>query len=71
MTTFIYKTNKAVRLNEKFYELIKKEAELKSRSVAGQLEYWSKIGMTIEKTVNNEEIKKILEKAKLLLDNIK
>ncbi|MBY0379496.1 MAG: ParD-like family protein [Burkholderiales bacterium] len=63
MKSFVSKTNKAVRLNEDFYEFIKKEAGLKSRSVAGQLEHWSKIGMVIEKTMDNNEVGKILEQA--------
>lgn len=52
--------NSSVRLSTEVYELAKEVAELNQRSIAGQIEYWCRLGITLEKNSSQPEIKKLL-----------
>lgn len=41
---------KSVRISDAFYALLELEARLEHRSIAQQLEYWAKLGMTRSRT---------------------
>ncbi|MBP9742841.1 MAG: hypothetical protein KBD37_05735 [Burkholderiales bacterium] len=50
----------SVKLSMNFYELAKKAAEFNHRSIAGQVEYWCRLGYAIEKKSSQAEIEKLL-----------
>lgn len=54
------KLNRSVKLSDEFYELAKGHSELRHRSIASQIEYWSKLGIIMEKKFSDKEIEEFL-----------
>lgn len=54
------KLNRSVKLSDEFYELAKEHSELRNRSIASQIEYWSKLGIIMEKKFSDLEIEEFL-----------
>ena len=50
----------SLRIAPDIFELAKKKAEFSARSVAGQVEYGSKIGCVIEKKMSLNELEDIM-----------
>ena len=48
------------------YDYLKTFAELNKRSLAGQIEYWTKIGIATEKKFSHDEIQLLLNETKNL-----
>jgi hypothetical protein len=56
------KVNRNVRLSEEFYHYVKSFSELRNRSIASQIEYWTKLGIIMEENFDNKEISEYLNK---------
>jgi hypothetical protein len=56
------KKNRSIYVSEEFYQLIYELADRENRSMAGQLEYLSKIGITFEQQLTKQEIFEALDK---------
>lgn len=56
------KKNRSIYVSEDFYQLISEIAKRENRSMAGQLEYLTNIGITFENQLTKQEINEALEK---------
>ena len=56
------KKNRSIYVSEEFYQLIYELAARENRSMSGQLEYLSKIGITFEQHLTKQEIFDALNK---------
>ncbi len=53
----------SIKISDEEMELVRREAELSSRSIAGQVTYWMRIGRSIERApeFNYDHIREVLE----------
>ena len=61
----------SLRIAPDIFELAKRKSEVSARSIAGQVEYWSKIGCIIEKKMSLNELENIISEFNIFKNELK